>query len=80
MMDFKLTTILFKLYSICELVQNNQNGVYFQDETELFKKLVDLIGNFPAPNASISTLIQGVGEFKSTWENHWRERVLPLIQ
>ncbi|KAJ8329052.1 mannosyltransferase [Batrachochytrium dendrobatidis] len=66
--------------TICELVQNNQNGVYFQDETELFKKLVDLIGNFPAPNASISTLIQGVGEFKSTWENHWRERVLPLIQ
>jgi beta-1,4-mannosyltransferase len=69
------------VFSIRELVKDQDNGLLFSSPSELANQLLDLFKGFPKACDLLATLRTGALASGSAtrWDDEWREHVLPLL-
>lgn len=68
--------------ALSELLKDGENGLIFENSTQLSHQLTDLIGNRPAQRTKLEKLRMGVlasEPFSHRWKENWNQHALPLF-
>jgi len=64
---------------LAERVQHDRNGLLFSSAEELAGQLFELFRDFPNDTSCLDRLRSNVMSERKTWEEGWRQDVLPLL-
>jgi beta-1,4-mannosyltransferase len=64
---------------LAERVQHDRNGLLFSSAEELAGQLFELFRDFPNETSCLDRLRNDVMSERKTWEEGWRQDVLPLL-